>query len=100
MPDFDVPRLSYEARKREGAGSGSSGVMMFGMARDAKGLIPMLLLLERCSEIERDNHTLVKRMTEIMKRSGTDSKNSVQYRSLNKDRRRQELIKITQENQV
>jgi len=55
---------------------------------------------ERCSEIERDNHTLVKRMTEIMKRSAIETKNPVQYRSLNKDRRRQELIKITQENQA
>lgn len=55
---------------------------------------------ERCSEIERDNRTLVRRMTEIMQRSGIDTKNSVQYRSLNKDMRRRELVRITQENQA
>lgn len=54
---------------------------------------------ERCSEIERDNRTLVRRMTEIMQRSAIDTQNPVEYRSLNKEARRRELIRVTQENQ-
>lgn len=54
---------------------------------------------ERCSEIERDNRTLVKRMTEIMQRGGLDNaKPSERVSSLNKVRRRQELERITKEN--
>eukprot|EP01001_Neometanema_parovale_P009304 NODE_5548_length_934_cov_101.918619_g5325_i0.p1 GENE.NODE_5548_length_934_cov_101.918619_g5325_i0~~NODE_5548_length_934_cov_101.918619_g5325_i0.p1 ORF type:complete len:251 (+),score=63.17 NODE_5548_length_934_cov_101.918619_g5325_i0:82-753(+) len=55
---------------------------------------------ERCSEIERDNRTLVRRMTEIMQRSAIDTRNQVEYKSLNKDARRRELVRITQENQA
>jgi len=55
---------------------------------------------ERCSEIERDNRTLVRRMTEIMQRSGIDTRNAVSYKSLNRDQRRRELVRITQENQA
>jgi len=54
---------------------------------------------ERCSEIERDNRTLVHRMGDIMRRSGLDNgKPPTMLRSLNKVRRRQELARITKEN--
>lgn len=56
---------------------------------------------ERCSEIERDNRTLVKRMTEIMQRPGIDThnKNMNGPRSLNREARKRELMRITQDNQ-
>eukprot|EP01062_Namystynia_karyoxenos_P001415 TRINITY_DN1048_c0_g1_i1.p2 TRINITY_DN1048_c0_g1~~TRINITY_DN1048_c0_g1_i1.p2 ORF type:complete len:206 (+),score=76.46 TRINITY_DN1048_c0_g1_i1:87-704(+) len=54
---------------------------------------------ERCSVIERDNRTLVKRMTEIMQRPGIDTHNRVTHCSLNREARRRELLRITQENQ-
>jgi hypothetical protein len=57
---------------------------------------------ERCSDIERDNRTLVKRMTEIMQRSGIDSHSPKRPlsmgASLNHVRRKQELARITREN--
>jgi hypothetical protein len=54
---------------------------------------------ERCSEIERDNRTLVKRMTGIMQRGGIDNAATVtKVDSLNKVKRRQELARITAEN--
>eukprot|EP00754_Rhynchopus_humris_P040721 Rhum_TRINITY_DN23853_c0_g1::Rhum_TRINITY_DN23853_c0_g1_i1::g.178861::m.178861 len=54
---------------------------------------------ELCSVIERDNRTLVKRMTEIMQRPGIDTHNTIQPKSLNREARRRELLRITQENQ-
>lgn len=58
---------------------------------------------ERCSDIERDNRTLVKRMTGIMQRSGIDShaansSHNSNMASLNQVKRKQELAKITREN--
>ena len=54
---------------------------------------------ERCTEIERDNRTLVKRMTEIMQRGSIDQEPpAAKVASLNKVKRRQELSRITQEN--
>jgi len=54
---------------------------------------------ERCSEIERDNRTLVKRMTTIMQRSSLDNaQTAAKVASLNKHKRRQELERITKEN--
>lgn len=54
---------------------------------------------ERCSEIERDNRTLVKRMTDIMQRGGIDNAPpAYSVTSLNKVKRRQELSRITAEN--
>ena len=54
---------------------------------------------ERCGEIERDNRTLVKRMTEIMQRGGIDnSPPPSKAASLNKVKRRQDLARITAEN--
>ena len=54
---------------------------------------------ELCSVIERDNRTLVKRMTEIMQRPGIDTHNTIQPKSLNREARKRELLRITQENQ-
>ena len=49
--------------------------------------------------IERDNRTLVKRMTEVMRRPGLDqSKPASIAGSLNHVRRKQELERITREN--
>lgn len=54
---------------------------------------------ERCSEIERDNRTLVKRMASILQRGGLDNgQPPTMTKSLNKVRRRQELERITKEN--
>ena len=54
---------------------------------------------ERCATIERDNRTLVKRMTEIMHRPGIDSKRPAGVvSSLNHVRRKQELERVTREN--
>eukprot|EP00756_Hemistasia_phaeocysticola_P008877 Hpha_TRINITY_DN14760_c0_g1::TRINITY_DN14760_c0_g1_i1::g.102929::m.102929 len=57
------------------------------------------MMEELCSMIERDNRTLVKRMTEIMQRPGIDTHNSISHRSLNREARKRELLRITQENQ-
>jgi hypothetical protein len=54
---------------------------------------------ERCADIERDNRTLVKRMTDIMQRGGIDnSAPAYQVTSLNKVKRRQDLTRITDQN--
>lgn len=54
---------------------------------------------ERCTEIERDNRTLVKRMNDIMHRPGIDnSQPHEKAASLNKELRKQELSRITREN--
>jgi hypothetical protein len=54
---------------------------------------------ERCTEIERDNRTLVKRMTDIMQRGGIDNAAPTnKVTSLNKVKRRQDLSRITNEN--
>lgn len=54
---------------------------------------------DRCSEIERQNRILVRRMTTIMSRSGVDDKPpSSAPPSLNQVRRKQEMARITKEN--
>jgi hypothetical protein len=54
---------------------------------------------DRCAEIERNNRTLVKRMTTIMQRSGIDDGRPANAPpSLNTVRRRQEMARITKEN--
>jgi len=57
------------------------------------------MMEELCSMIERDNRTLVKRMTEIMQRPGIDTHNSIPPRSLNREARKREMLRITQDNQ-
>jgi len=54
---------------------------------------------ERCTQIERDNRTLVRRMTDIMQRSAIDTRNDARFISLNKSSRRRNLMKVTNENQ-
>ena len=59
------------------------------------------LMEERFSNIERENRMLLEKMSYIMRfKGGIDNKNeSLQYgRSLNKDRRKRELQKITKQN--
>ncbi|GMH61713.1 hypothetical protein TrRE_jg4985 [Triparma retinervis] len=61
------------------------------------------LMEERFANIERENRMLLEKMSYIIaKKGGIDNKNeSVQYgRSLNKDRRKRELQKITKQNQL
>jgi hypothetical protein len=54
---------------------------------------------ERCTQIERDNRTLVRRMTDIMQRSALDTHNNAKFISMNKETRKRELMRVTQENQ-
>ena len=61
------------------------------------------LMEERFANIERENRMLLEKMSYIIaKKGGVDNKNdSIQYgRSLNKDRRKRELQKITKQNQT
>ena len=61
------------------------------------------LMEERFGTIERENRMLLEKMSYIMRfKGGIDNKNeSLQYgRSLNKDRRKRELQKITKQNQL
>eukprot|EP00161_Ancyromonas_sigmoides_P017419 TRINITY_DN4753_c0_g1_i1.p2 TRINITY_DN4753_c0_g1~~TRINITY_DN4753_c0_g1_i1.p2 ORF type:complete len:213 (+),score=71.70 TRINITY_DN4753_c0_g1_i1:44-640(+) len=57
-------------------------------------------LLERSSQIERDNRKLLLKMSAIMQRSALDNKNEVEFKSLNRNKRKQELQRITKENQA
>ncbi|XP_040192309.1 uncharacterized protein CFAP97D2 isoform X2 [Rana temporaria] len=55
---------------------------------------------ERLSTIERDNHLLLEKMSTIMRTKGRlDNKNSYITKSLNKEKRAQELLKVSRENQ-
>ena len=96
-----VNQRNYQAHRQKLAG------IKAGVDHNAPKMYPHLyqklkkaqLEEERCSDIERDNRTLVKRMTEIMQRSGIDSvKPASMVASLNGVRRKQELSRITQEN--
>jgi hypothetical protein len=61
------------------------------------------LMEERFANIERENRMLLEKMSYIMRfKGGIDNTNeSLQYgRSLNKDRRKRELMKITKQNQL
>jgi E3 ubiquitin-protein ligase TRIP12 len=63
----------------------------------------MALMEARFADIERENRMLLEKMSYIIaKKGGVDNKNdSMQYgRSLNKDRRKRELQKITKQNQT
>ncbi|XP_075054156.1 uncharacterized protein CFAP97D2 [Mixophyes fleayi] len=55
---------------------------------------------ERLSVIERDNHMLLEKMSTIMRTKGRiDNKNNYEGKSLNKEKREQELLKVSRENQ-
>lgn len=55
---------------------------------------------ERLATIERDNRILLEKMSYIMRTRGrVDNKNSYDYKSLNREKRMRELLRVTQENQ-
>ncbi|XP_067670641.1 sperm axonemal maintenance protein CFAP97D1-like [Haliotis asinina] len=56
---------------------------------------------ERLATIERDNRILLEKMSYIMRTRGrVDNRNNYEYRSLNREKRQRELLRITQENQL
>ncbi|XP_073446620.1 uncharacterized protein CFAP97D2 isoform X2 [Dendrobates tinctorius] len=56
---------------------------------------------ERLTVIERDNRLLLEKMSTIMRTKGRiDNKNNYEAKSLNKEKREQELLKVTRENQT
>jgi len=59
------------------------------------------MLEERYSEIDRENRILLKKMSDIMKSNQNTPRGVVQAgpQSLNRDNRKQELLRITRENQ-
>jgi len=55
---------------------------------------------ERIAVIERDNRILLEKMSEIMRTTGrVDHRNNYIHRSLNKEKRQRELLRVTRENQ-
>jgi len=55
---------------------------------------------ERLAVIERDNRILLEKMAYIMRTRGrVDNKNNYEYKSLNREKRMRELLRVTQENQ-
>jgi E3 ubiquitin-protein ligase TRIP12 len=54
---------------------------------------------ERLATIERDNRILLEKMAHTMRTRGQiDNRNEVIYKSLNKEKRERELLRITKEN--
>ncbi|KAJ8310591.1 hypothetical protein KUTeg_012456 [Tegillarca granosa] len=55
---------------------------------------------ERLATIERDNRILLEKMSYIMRTRGrVDNKNNYEYKSLNREKRQRELLRVTKENQ-
>ncbi|CAC5413272.1 unnamed protein product [Mytilus coruscus] len=55
---------------------------------------------ERLATIERDNRILLEKMSYIMRTRGrVDNRNNYEYRSLNREKRQRELLRLTRENQ-
>lgn len=55
---------------------------------------------ERLAVIERDNRTLLSKMSIIMKTNGgIDNQNNCEYKSLNREKRLRELLRATKENE-
>jgi len=55
---------------------------------------------ERLATIERDNRILLEKMSYIMRTKGrVDNRNNYEYKSLNREKRMRELLRVTQENQ-
>jgi E3 ubiquitin-protein ligase TRIP12 len=55
---------------------------------------------ERLATIERDNRILLEKMSHIMRTKGrVDNANDYEYKSLNREKRMRELLRVTQENQ-
>ncbi|KAE8625537.1 hypothetical protein XENTR_v10006313 [Xenopus tropicalis] len=56
---------------------------------------------ERLAVIERDNHLLLQKMSAIMRTKGrVDNKNEYEAKSLNKEKRYRELLRLSKENQT
>ncbi|XP_043364324.1 uncharacterized protein CFAP97D2 isoform X2 [Dermochelys coriacea] len=56
---------------------------------------------ERLSVIERDNHLLLEKISCIMRTKGRiDNKNYCQAKSLNREKREKELLRVSQENRA
>ncbi|XP_074800990.1 uncharacterized protein CFAP97D2 isoform X2 [Natator depressus] len=56
---------------------------------------------EQLSVIERDNHLLLEKISCIMRTKGRiDNKNYCQAKSLNREKREKELLRVSQENQA
>lgn len=56
---------------------------------------------ERLATIERDNRILLEKMSYIMRTRGrVDNRNNYEYRSLNREKRQRELLRVTKENQA
>ncbi|XP_064639059.1 sperm axonemal maintenance protein CFAP97D1-like [Lineus longissimus] len=55
---------------------------------------------ERLATIERDNRILLEKMAYIMRTRGRiDNRNDYEYKSLNREKRKRELLRITHDNQ-
>jgi len=55
---------------------------------------------ERLATIERDNRILLEKMSYIMRTRGRiDNRNDYEYKSLNREKRQRELLRVTRENQ-
>ncbi|PVD18561.1 hypothetical protein C0Q70_21111 [Pomacea canaliculata] len=55
---------------------------------------------ERLAIIERDNRTLLEKMSYIMRTRGRiDNRNNYEYKSLNREKRQRELLRVIKENQ-
>ncbi|KAK7466793.1 hypothetical protein BaRGS_00037109, partial [Batillaria attramentaria] len=56
---------------------------------------------ERLATIERDNRILLEKMSYIMRTRGrVDNRNNYEYKSLNREKRQRELLRVTRENQA
>lgn len=56
---------------------------------------------ERLATIERDNRILLEKMAYIMRTRGrVDNWNNYEYKSLNREKRQRELLRVTRENQA
>lgn len=56
---------------------------------------------ERLATIERDNRILLEKMSYIMRTRGRiDNRNNYEYKSLNREKRQRELLRVTRENQA
>ncbi|XP_067948453.1 sperm axonemal maintenance protein CFAP97D1-like [Watersipora subatra] len=56
---------------------------------------------ERLATIERDNRILLEKMSYIMRTQGrVDNRNNYEYKSLNREKRQRELLRVTRENQA
>lgn len=55
---------------------------------------------ERLATIERDNRILLEKMSYVMRTQGrVDNRNNYEYKSLNREKRQRELLRVTKENQ-